>query len=314
MNADLEYAAIPGSTATSTSVVSVIIPCFKQAQYLGEAIESVLAQTHGDHEILVVDDGSPDHTAEVAARYPAVRYLRQPNRGLSAARNVGIQASRGDYLVFLDADDRVLPHHFATALEVFHRHPEVAMVAGDFRWFGSDDTWHVHDCTPAPDHYASMLRTGFIGPPHNVMIRRDVLLELGGFREDLRSTQDLDLWFRIARAYPMRCHCVVVSEYRRHSAQMSRKWGVMLAEALSVMREQWPYVSGNRAYEEAYYAGIARHRFNSGDPLLWQMVAALRRRDAGSAWADFKTLVRYYPNGLGHLVTTKLKRLAGLRR
>src|SRR5262245_20604446 len=90
-------------------LVSVIIPCYNHAHYLGEAIESVLAQTVQDFEIIVVDDGSTDSTADVAARYPRVRYVRQNNQGLSAARNTGIKHGLGRFLVFLDADDLLLP-------------------------------------------------------------------------------------------------------------------------------------------------------------------------------------------------------------
>ena len=90
------------------AAVSVIIPCYGQAHFLGEAIESVLGQTH-PAEVVVVDDGSPDNTAEVAARYPGIRCVRQDNRGLGGARNAGFAVSKGDYVMFLDADDRLLP-------------------------------------------------------------------------------------------------------------------------------------------------------------------------------------------------------------
>jgi glycosyltransferase involved in cell wall biosynthesis len=91
------------------AVVSVVIPCYNQAHFLHEAIESALAQTYSHCEILVVDDGSTENIAEVAAGYPKVRYIRQENSGVSAARNKGWKRSRGEYLVFLDADDRLLP-------------------------------------------------------------------------------------------------------------------------------------------------------------------------------------------------------------
>ena len=95
--------------AHDSPVVSVVIPCYRQAHFLPDAIESVLAQTYPHFEIIVVDDGSPDDTRAVAGRYPGVRCLRQRNRGLSAARNAGLAASIGTYVVFLDADDRLTP-------------------------------------------------------------------------------------------------------------------------------------------------------------------------------------------------------------
>src|SRR5215475_15529393 len=87
-------------------MVSLIIPCYRQAHYLGESISSVLTQTYHNLETIVVDDGSPDKTAEVSAKHK-VRYLRQRHSGLAAARNTGLHASKGEYIVFLDADDRL---------------------------------------------------------------------------------------------------------------------------------------------------------------------------------------------------------------
>lgn len=91
------------------SLISVIIPCHNQARFLSEAIGSVLSQRYSSFEIVVVDDGSTDDTFEVASRYRQVRCVRQINQSLSAARNAGLGASKGSYLVFLDADDRLLP-------------------------------------------------------------------------------------------------------------------------------------------------------------------------------------------------------------
>src|ERR687885_795015 len=112
------------------SVVSVVIPCYNQAHFLGEAIESVLAQSYPHFEIVVVDDGSTDNTSEVAARYPGVRCIRQNNQGVAAARNTGIRESNGSYLVFLDADDRLLPEALEVGLEQLKVHPECAFVSG----------------------------------------------------------------------------------------------------------------------------------------------------------------------------------------
>src|SRR5207249_5665470 len=107
--------------------VSVIVPLYNLREFVGDAIESVLAQTLPAHqlELIVVDDGSTDGGAEVVRHFvPPVRYLRQENRGLSAARNTGIRAARAPFLAFLDADDRLLPDKLAAQLEVFSPRPE----------------------------------------------------------------------------------------------------------------------------------------------------------------------------------------------
>ena len=113
--------------------VSVIIPCYKQAGFLSDAIESVLAQTHPYVEIIVVDDGSPDNTSDVALSYPGVRCIRQENQGLSAARNTGIRESTGDFLVFLDADDRLTPSASRRGLHYLRLVPQAVIAVGKHR-------------------------------------------------------------------------------------------------------------------------------------------------------------------------------------
>src|SRR5688500_8996836 len=106
-------------SASAEPLVSVVIPCYNQAHYLSEAVESALAQSYGSVETFVVDDGSADNSGEISARYPRVSYLRQANRGVAAARNAGLAASSGQFVLFLDADDRLLPEAVAVGLEAF---------------------------------------------------------------------------------------------------------------------------------------------------------------------------------------------------
>ena len=117
-----------------SGLVTVVIPCYNQAHFLTEAIESVLSQSYPNFEVVVVDDGSTDDTSEVAGRYPQkVRLIRQENRGLSGARNTGIGHARGEYVVFLDADDRLLPEALEVGIEQLEAHPECAFVSGHCR-------------------------------------------------------------------------------------------------------------------------------------------------------------------------------------
>lgn len=298
----------------NSEMVSVVIPCYKQAHFLGEAIESVLAQTHPYYEIIIVDDGSPDATAEVASRYPDARYIRQENRGVSAARNTGMRHGRGTYLVFLDADDRLLPHHFETCLKVFRERPELALVSGDFRWFGAEGTWHRHTCSDQPDSYAAMLRVGFIATPSVAMVKRDLLLPLGGFPEGLSSGEDRYCWLRLARTYPLQCHHQVIAEYRRHPEQASLNWKVMLKTGMYVMRCQRPFIVGKAAYEEAYRIGVRQYQNACGPPLLWQMVQEMRAGRWRAAAETFWVLWRWYPQGLRDLLVKKVRRLLTAER
>ena len=138
-------------TAQEGPLVSVVIPCYNQAHFLSEAIESVLSQTCESFEIIVVDDGSTDNTSELASRYQKVRLLRQENRGVSAARNAGLAESEGEYVVFLDADDRLLPEALEVGLECLDDHPECAfacshscnMIAADGRFLETVQQPHI---------------------------------------------------------------------------------------------------------------------------------------------------------------------------
>ena len=111
-------------------LVSVVISCQDHGRFLGEPVESVQRQTLGDVEIIVVDDGSTDDTGAVAAGLAGIHYIRQDHRGLSAARNRGWLATRGRYLVFLDADDRLPPSALEVGVAHARAHPEAAFVSG----------------------------------------------------------------------------------------------------------------------------------------------------------------------------------------
>lgn len=130
---------------------SVIIPAYNYARYLPRALTSVLAQENGDYEIIVVDDGSTDNTAEVVQQYqekskPRIIYVFQDNRGLSAARNHGIRRSSGEYLLFLDADDELLPRALATLHSAILRWPTIDFIVGGREWVSMDGTVK---CRPA---------------------------------------------------------------------------------------------------------------------------------------------------------------------
>ncbi|WP_447977174.1 glycosyltransferase family 2 protein [Candidatus Nitrospira bockiana] len=290
-------------------LVSVVIPTHNHGRYIGEAIASVQAQANSRCEIVVVDDGSTDHTADVLAGCSGVRYIRQANRGPAAARNRGLAASRGDYVVFLDADDRVLPGHFETCLDGFRRRPEVGWVCGDFRLLGPDSTWrHVHCCDPLPDHYGSLLRVNFIGSIHAVMFKRQVLVEAGGFDPRLQACEDYDLYLRLARRTPLYCHHEVIAEYRRKAHQLSRQWDVMLKWGMHVLRAQRPHLRAQAAYRDAYREGLARCRTRYGELALWQMVALARRGEWRRAGRFLAVLAACYPQGLAAVIEGKITR------
>jgi len=125
--------------ASVTPLVSIVIPCFNYAKYLGEAVDSALGQTHHPCEVVVVDDGSTDGSAEVARGYgDRVRYLFQENRGLPATRNSGIQAARGSFIVCLDADDTLAPEFVEKCLNLLLARPDAGFAYTQVRYFGRE--------------------------------------------------------------------------------------------------------------------------------------------------------------------------------
>ena len=309
-----------GRHAGEGPLVTVVIPCYNQAHFLGEAIESVLSQSYKRFEIVVVDDGSTDDTSEVATRYPRVRCIRQENQGLSGARNTGIGHARGEYLVFLDADDRLLPEALEAGVRELGAHPECAFVSGRCNNIGPDGSplkdpprLHVEG-----DHYLALLRRCYIWPPAVVMFRRWVFEAVGGFDTSLRSSEDYDMYLRIARRFPVCNHKGAIVEYRHHGASMTRNLPRMLSHSVGVLRSQGKYLrkhlKGDKRYEEAYKAGLRFEQGNFGDPLVNEVRSALRGRAWKRAIRGVLVLVRYYPQGLTLLSERRMERHRLARR
>jgi glycosyltransferase involved in cell wall biosynthesis len=282
-------------------LVSVVIPCYNQAHFLKEAIESVLKQSYPHYEIVVVDDGSSDETSEVAGSYERVRLIRQENRGLAEARNTGIKHSEGDYLVFLDADDRLLPDALAVGVESFDSHPECAFVFGHSDFIAEDGS-PLRKPTPpliGSELLPILLSRSFFVIPGEVIYRRVILDDVGLFDPSVNAAADYDLYFRIMRRYPVYCHGKTVLEYRRHDANMTRNPGKMLKATIRVLRRQKGYAEKDKLLKEAYEAGISRARFEEYGLSLAREVR-MRREDgewkkaASGTW----TLMRYYPGAL----------------
>jgi glycosyltransferase involved in cell wall biosynthesis len=278
-------------------LVSIIIPCYRQGRFLGEAIESVLNQTYPDYEIIVVNDGSPDDASRVASRYAGVRLIRQENRGLSAARNRGISESHGDFLVFLDADDRLLPGGLESGLACLAQRPESEMVFGRYRAIREDGvpSGVISDLC-AGDLYLGLLGRNCIGPVAPVIFRREVFDKVGGFDTNINPASDYDIYLRIARRYPTHRHDGIVAEYRVYNTSMSADLGLMLRAVIISLQSQQKYVIGDGERERAYRSGLRFWRELYGEPLYNQ--TSRRMFEIGN-WKrtirDLWYLIRYYP-------------------
>lgn len=189
--------------------VSVIIPAYNVAPYIGETLDSVFAQTFADYEVIVINDGSPDTEALEGALEPyiaRINYLKQENRGASAARNAGLRAARGKFVAFLDADDLWLPNYLDEQIK-FMRERGCDLVCADAEVFrdGSheEQTYMESLMTDAPPTgdvtFLGLLSAEQSLITSGVVVRRELVLEVGLFDEALRNSQDFDLWLRLAR-------------------------------------------------------------------------------------------------------------------
>ena len=212
-------------------LVTVVIPCYNQGQYLAEAIQGARDQTHPRVEIIVVDDGSTDTTAVVACAYPGVRYVHQENRGQGAARNRGLQEGTGEYVVFLDSDDRLHPDAVQIGLRELGQSPGAAFAYGRCNLIDADGTWLATSERPViqGDHYRALLSGNFLPNPAAIMFRRDILEAVDGFdvSSKVKGAEDYELCLRLARDHGARGYKDVVADYRLRLGN----WGRLTLDA-----------------------------------------------------------------------------------
>lgn len=210
--------------------VSVIIPTYNRAAWVREAAASVLAQTYRDFELLVVDDGSADATPEGLARLAGpVKVLRRAKqRGVSAARNLGVVAAQGEWLAFLDSDDLWLPEKLARQMAYLAAHPDLLICQTEELWIRNGIRVNPPGThrKPGGDIFLPSLKRCLVSPSA-VMLHRRLFEEVGGFDETLPAAEDYDLWLRIA----WRCTVGLLPEalvIKRggHADQLSRQWGL----------------------------------------------------------------------------------------
>ncbi len=188
------------------TVVSVIIPTYNRARRLLRAISSVLYQTFTHSEVIVVDDGSDDGTADcLKPVMKQIKYIRHPdNLGVSAARNRGLKASQCPFVAFLDSDDYWLPKKLSTQMAFFKRNPEAVACQTEEIWIrnGIRVNPGKRHLKPSGDIFVPSLRLCLVSPSA-VMLKRSLLDEVGLFDEDLPACEDYDLWLRISCRYPI---------------------------------------------------------------------------------------------------------------
>jgi len=249
--------------------VSVIIPTYNRMSVLARALDSVFAQSRPADEVIVVDDGSDDGTAQLCAHYPGLRYVKQARSGVSAARNHGIHLAQGQWLAFLDSDDAWLPMKLASQLAALEQHSAYRLCHCDEIWIrnGRRVNPGLRHQKGQGDIFSQCLELCAISPSA-VLIQRQVFDQFGLFDTDLPACEDYDFWLRLCCQLPvLLVDRSLVTKYAGHADQLSR-----------------------------YYPAMDRFRIYALHQLLQS--SALSAEQAGLACAMLKKKLLIYWNGV----------------
>jgi glycosyltransferase involved in cell wall biosynthesis len=212
-------------------LVSVVIAAYQEQAFIAQALRSVQAQTYRPLELIVVDDGSTDRTAEIATAH-AAHILKRPHLGPSAARNTGLEAATGQYWTVFDADDVMPPDRITHQINHLQQHPQHDIVLGLTKAF-------INPGEPRPPHYNPTWDNGpFAGHPGTMLARREVLRAVGAFDERLQLGEDLE-WQARAKDAGVRAGHIdqLCLYYRIHQANTSSDTEANRRATLNVLRE-----------------------------------------------------------------------------
>ena len=286
--------------------ITVIIPTYNCERYIGETVESVLAQTYPIHEVIVVDDGSTDATERVLASYGSrIRYIRQANAGPPVARNTGLERATGDLIALLDSDDLWTPTKIERQVEYLCRHPDCALVYTDMKTF--DDTGIIEESVKVSRNLT--LPSGHIFPQvfaetlfqtSAVLMRKSCVDAVGGFDATLRMGDDYELFLRLAHQFELGYVDEPLVLYRQHATQGTRTWGKQLQQGvpweslvLTKIVDRYPEV-----FEE-----LGKQKVNErlSKPYVALAYACFAEGDHRSARQLMRGALRYWPRNWGYL-------------
>ena len=252
---------------TETPWVSVLIPSFNHAGYLRECIDSVLAQDHSPLEVIVVDDGSTDGSLDILRSYgERIRLLQQQGGRQARARNLALGVARGEYIAFLDSDDRYRPGRLRGAVAAFRAQPQAALVWADYAHIDkAGQALGEMRWTPRSDDFRRVLIAGNPICNATVTVRRTVLDEIGGFDERVPRVCDGSAWYQIAARGHAFVHLPqVVLDYRQHAGNDSARFAPMTHDR-------------DTALLAAAQACVQRGVFSTAAELAWLRGALLRQ-------------------------------------
>jgi len=294
--------------------VTVVMPAYNVAPYIGEAIQSVLAQSFADLELLVIDDGSTDDSRAIAEQYARhdrrVRVLRKPNGGISSARNLGLQAASGALIAILDSDDVWLPGYLETQVAILDAQPAIHIVTANAWFLGSRldglpaRPWP--DTRPAPDLLQMLADEEAIFIM--CIFRRTVYETIGGFDESLRTNEDYDYWLRAAVAgFRFHRNDAPLGRYRRRDDSLSASEVRMVGGILRVFEKLRPALLDRPVelaildrqvvrFETGRLTAEIRHALENGDRAAARThLAALHDRLGGPTLRLARLMARWTP-------------------
>ena len=307
--------------------VSIVMPPYNVAPYIAQAIASALAQTFTDFELIVVDDGSKDHTAEIVKEFERqderVRLVQQRNRGLAGARNTALRAGRGDMFALLDSDDVWEPEFLAAQVAILEARPEVDIVTGN-GWY-LEGPHHGQLARPYPDPRPDPVLASIIGDEWSVFImsvfRRRVYTGIGPFDEQMRSNEDYDFWLRAAMAgFVFRRNDRPLGHYRVRSDSLSASNVRMLRGILHVYTKLRPEIADRpremtilqqqiSRFEAELLAAEARLAIELADfAAAQEYLGALHARRGGASLRVAHLLSRWAPGMLKRALRFKRPR------
>ncbi len=240
-------------------LVSVIIPNYNYAPYLGGAVNGALAQTYPDIEVIVVDDGSTDESKDVLINFGnGITTIRQENLGVAAARNNGVSAGTGEFVAFLDADDEWLPEKIEKQVAMLRDDPSLGLVhvgVEEIDTAGGSLRRRLEGATGDATHELLMLGgKGILGGGSGLLVPRAVFEAVGGFDTQLSTSADWDLFYRIASRYPVGFVSQALLRYRVHDTNMSANVAAMEHDMTLAFKKA--FANGGREVRSAAYGSL----------------------------------------------------------
>lgn len=298
---------------------SIIIATHDRPQLLPRAVESARA-AGTDVEIVVVDDASTDETARVCQSLSGIKYVRvERNQRVAGARNIGLVASRGDYISFLDDDDTRLPDSLDAQIEALEREPHAGLIYARAIWGDqqgvAEDRSYPLDC-PQGDIFWQLLTRNFI-PCGSAVFRRSCLTRVGLLNDRIPGLDDWDLWVRIAEIYPIMAAEIPVIIWRRStpvSGQGTSQAAHLVAMSAQSFRNQWMNLpraaAAPRRAKRKAWRGLSE---NMAEHLIWESVRALRCGQLVQAVKDLSILTRLHPLAIMSIVEHRILRVPRAR-